>query len=127
MTSNKEDTKTVTLDDIFNIQKELMEEIKTNHPEFWNDDKPFEDYRQFMLASALGNEVEEYKLETHFKWWKDKDNYKVDLENRRKVELPDMFHFLIQLCIEDGVSASDLVTSYLEKVEENKRRQRDKY
>lgn len=119
---------TLTLEDVFKIQKQLMDEIKEKHPDFWDNSKiPFEDYRQFMLASAISHEAGEYILETHFKWWKNKDNYKVDLENRRKVEIPDMFHFLIQLCIEDGVTAQDLIKTYLEKVEENKRRQREKY
>jgi hypothetical protein len=118
----------VDLENIFQIQNELADYIKKNHSEFWDESKqPFEGYRKFMLSSAIIQECVEYKHDLKFKWWKDKDNYKIDENNRRKVEIPDILHFFIQLCIEDGVSAQDLYQTYLDKIEENKNRQDRKY
>lgn len=114
------------LNEVFKIQTDLMENIKSKHPEFW-DKEPFEGYRKFMLACAIIHEVIEYQQDLKFKWWKDKQNYKVDEQNRKHVELPDIFHFFLQLCIEEGINPETLIEDYKNKVQINFLRQETKY
>lgn len=120
----------VNLDEIFNMQKDLMGYIKEKTPNesFWGDEKgPFEGYTKFMLAHALLKEVCEYTDELKWKWHKKPANYKVDEKNRREVELPDIFHYFVQLCIVDNVSPSMLYETYKKKWEENFGRQDSGY
>lgn len=120
----------IDLDKIFMMQKDLANYIKntTSNPPFWDESKaPFEHYKKFMLGFALLTEVIEYMCETKFKWWKNPENYKIDDVNRKEVEVPDMLHFFIQICIEEGVTPEFLMQKYTEKWQENHRRQDTKY
>lgn len=121
------------LKDLFEKQTKLMNVIKSNsnnglnNTAFWEDIGPFDDYRKFMLAHALLDETMEYFHDLKWKWWKKLKNYKVDETNRKHVELPDIFHFFIQLCIEEGITPEDLYHDYNEKLQENYLRQETNY
>lgn len=86
--------------------------------------EPFSGYRIFMLSSALLHEVIELQRETDWKWWKSDKG----VDNQKVVEeIVDLWHFLIQLSIEAGLSPDNLVTKYLEKNKENTKRQEEGY
>ena len=116
----------VNLDEMFYKQRELINKIKSDKPEFFTGPEPFEGYRIFMLASFLQHEAEELKMETSWKWWKAKENYKIDIENR-KVEIADMWHVLMQLTMEVGMTADDVLAAVNKKREENFKRQEERY
>lgn len=124
-TMSAEDT-IVNLHRMFQIQKKLIDTIKKDKPEFFQDPEPFSGYRLFMLSSFLQHEAEELKMETKWKWWKAQENYKIDMENR-KVEIADMWHVLIQISIEAGMDANDVFNSFYRKHQENLQRQENRY
>jgi hypothetical protein len=116
----------VDLEKIFSMQKDLTEYIKnkTPNPTFWDDNQaPFPGYRKFMVAHALVKEVMEYTDELQWKWHKKIENYKVDEINRKEVELPDILHYFVQLCLDEGVTPEQLFSKYEEKWKENHNRQ----
>lgn len=114
-----------SLKDIFNKQRELQDVIKKNNPNFWDESKqPFEGYRIFMLANNIMHECMEFQRQTHFKYWK--KDFKADVDARHE-ELMDIMHFFIQLCIEEGLTPQLLHKKYLEKLEENHKRQENNY
>ena len=115
------------LNELFINQNELMVKIKKDKPDFWEKEEPFEGYRKYMLASSIIAEAVEYQKELKWKWWKAKENYKVDDNNRKHSELPDIFHFFIQLCIEEGISAETLYHDYNTKQQLNLLRQDKRY
>jgi len=116
----------VNLNSMFYTQKKLIDTIKKDKPEFFTAPEPFEGYRIFMLCSFLQHEAEELKMETKWKWWKAKENYKIDLENR-KVEIADLWHVLIQISIEAGMDAYDVINAFSDKHDENMNRQSRRY
>lgn len=116
----------VNLHRMFQIQQKLIDTIKKDKPEFFTAPEPFEGYRLFMLASFMQHEAEELKMETKWKWWKAKENYKIDLENR-KVEIADLWHVLIQLTMECGMDANDVFNEFYKKHRENLDRQERRY
>lgn len=107
------------------MQKDLVNTIKDDKPRFWEREQ-FEGYRIFMLCEALEQEAKELKMETKWKWWKAEENYKIDYENR-KVEIADLWHFLIQLTQEVGMTAQDVTEAYYKKWSANIIRQEDRY
>lgn len=111
------------LKDLFEKQARLVEKIKQDKPEFWELKEPFPNYRKFMLAYCIIDELTEYNNDIPWKWWKKKENYKVDDNNRIHVELPDIFHFFIQICIMEGITPEVLYEDYNEKLQENFLRQ----
>lgn len=116
----------VNLDDMFFKQRELINKIKEDKPEFFTAPEPFEGYRIYILASFLQHEAEELKMETKWKYWKAPENYKIDIENR-KVEIADMWHVLMQLTMECGMSPDDVLAAVNKKREENHLRQQTRY
>ena len=116
----------VNLDEMFYTQRKLIDKIKSDKPEFFKDPEPWEGYRIFILASFLQHEAEELKMETKWKYWKAPENYKIDLENR-KVEIADMWHVLIQLTMEVGMSPEDILSAFNNKHRENMDRQERRY
>ncbi len=116
----------VNLDTMFYAQKKLIDKIKQDKPEFFKDPEPWEGYRLFILASFLQHEAEELKMETKWKYWKAPENYKIDLENRL-VEIADLWHVLIQISIEAGLSADDVMYHFNKKHDENMNRQTNRY
>lgn len=111
---------------LFDKQQELIDKIKSDKPDFWEKPEKFEGERIFRLCSFLIHEAVELQQETKWKHWKAPENYKIDYENR-KVEIADLWHVLIQLSMECGMNADDVIKAFLDKHEENKDRQVRRY
>lgn len=73
------------------------------------------------FTRALEDEVRELKESIAWKWWK--PQVKTDLENVR-VELIDIFHFVLSAAACAGMTADDFVTTYYQKRQLNFDRQR---
>jgi dimeric dUTPase (all-alpha-NTP-PPase superfamily) len=112
------------LDFLFNKQnehyKKQLENSENKMKNLYDIKEPFEGYRIFMLSTALVHEAIELQRETNWKWWKKENSM-----NRDKIqeEIIDVWHFLIQLSIEAGLDSRKLVEKYLQKNEENLKRQ----
>jgi dimeric dUTPase (all-alpha-NTP-PPase superfamily) len=112
------------LDFLFNKQNELykkqLENSENKMKNLYDIKEPFEGYRIFMLSTALVHEAIELQRETNWKWWK-----KENAMNRDKIqeEIIDVWHFLIQLSIEAELDSKKLVEKYVQKNEENLKRQ----
>lgn len=112
------------LDFLFNKQNELYKKQLKNSENkmknLYDIKEPFEGYRIFMLSTALVHEAIELQRETNWKWWK-----KENAMNKDKIqeEIIDVWHFLIQLSIESGLDSKKLVEKYLQKNDENLKRQ----
>ena len=116
----------VNLDTMFYTQKKLIDKIKKDKPEFFTMKEPFEGYRLYMLCGFLAHEAQELQMETKWKWWKAKENYNIDMENRN-VEIADLWHVLIQISIEAGLTADDVMWHFNKKHDENISRQDRRY
>ena len=115
----------VNLDTMFYTQKKLIDTIKKDKPQFWEKES-FDGERIFKLCSFLIHEAVELQQECAWKWWKAPENYKLDYENR-KVEIADLWHVLIQISIEAGLTADDVMWHFNKKHEENISRQERRY
>lgn len=72
------------------------------------------------LTIAMESEIDEIRREVNWKWWK----------NPKEIDMPalqgeviDMWHFLLALSREVGLSPTDIHRLYMEKNEENHARQ----
>lgn len=115
----------VSLDELFSKQRVLIDKIKSDKPDFWGPEK-FEGERIFRLCSFLIHEAVELQQETKWKHWKAIENYKIDYDNR-KVEIADLWHVLIQLTMECGMSTEDVLAAFNNKHLENLSRQERRY
>ena len=115
----------VNLDTMFYTQQKLIDKIKKDKPEFWEKES-FEGERIFRLCSFLIHEAVELQQETKWKHWKAPENFKIDYENRN-VEIADLWHVLIQLSMECGLTADDVIWHFNKKHEANIKRQEDRY
>lgn len=70
-------------------------------------------------CNALSNEVEELRDSIPWKWWKKSEP---DFQNA-KVEVVDLFHFVIASALILGMTPEDLLEAYKKKMEVNIRRQ----
>lgn len=91
------------LETIINEQRKLSEKIG---PSGTLSD------RVFLVSSALVHEAIELQRETNWKWWKKDTPLEI---KKMKVEFIDIFHFVIQLAIELGMDADEILAVYLEK------------
>jgi dimeric dUTPase (all-alpha-NTP-PPase superfamily) len=77
-----------------------------------------------MITSSIIHESVELQRETNFKHWKQEKEIDVD---KIKSECIDLWHFLIQLSLEVGLTPDDLYKEYLKKNKENRDRQDNGY
>ncbi len=112
------------LDFLFNKQHELykkqLETSENKMKKLYEIKEPFDGYRIFMLSTALMHEAIELQRETNWKWWK--KAVKMSPEKIQE-EIIDIWHFLIQVSIEAGLDSKKLLEKYVEKNEENLKRQ----
>jgi len=109
------------LRELFRMQKALNERIGVH-----TDDMSDEQKTQWTLnyCRAMSQEIAELTDSVPWKWWA---NYqKLDEQNAR-VEVVDLFHFLISLAQVLGMSADDVYEIYLKKNEVNFQRQDSGY
>jgi len=76
------------------------------------------------LTSAMIAEAVELKEESNWKWWKKPKDINI---KEVKNELVDILHFWVSLCLKLGISPEDIFETYMEKNEENIRRQKGGY
>lgn len=69
---------------------------------------------------AIVSELGELLAEVNFKWWKNPQPVDTDAV---KEELVDILHFFVSMCLKAGFDAEDIYQAYLEKNQENFRRQ----
>ena len=109
------------LRELFRMQKALNERIGVSTNEF-NDKQKTEWVLNY--CRAMSQELAELTDSVPWKWWA--KYQKLDEQNAR-VEVVDLFHFLISLAQTLGMSADDVFEAYLKKNEVNFKRQESGY
>ena len=109
------------LENIFELQDVLNRRIGVNMDEM-ND----EDRTKWILnyVRAMQQELAELTDSVPWKWWAKYQGF--DQQNA-KVEIVDLFHFLISLAQVMGMSADDVHQAYLKKNQVNHNRQESGY
>jgi dimeric dUTPase (all-alpha-NTP-PPase superfamily) len=105
------------LRDLFRMQKALNERIGVR-----TDDMSEAERTKWVLnyCRAMSQEIAELTDSVPWKWWA--KYQKFDQQNAR-VEVVDLFHFLISLAQVLGMSADDVFAAYCKKNEVNFKRQ----
>ena len=106
------------LDEIFSLQK--------SYEEMMNLDRYPEDVegKVSALCTAIIHEAVELQRTTSWKWWKKPVPFNQD---DAREELVDIWHFLIQVSIELGLTPDDILKEYQRKNEINRQRENDGY
>jgi dimeric dUTPase (all-alpha-NTP-PPase superfamily) len=109
------------LENIFELQDVLNKRIGVNMDEL-ND----EERANWILnyVRAMQQELAELTDSVPWKWWAKYQDF--DKQNA-KVEIVDLFHFLISLAQVMGMTADDVHQAYLKKNEVNHKRQESGY
>ena len=109
------------LEEIFRLQGELNQRIGVNTLAMPEERQP-----EWVLnyCRALSQEVAELTDSVPWKWWA--KYQKFDKQNAR-VEVVDLFHFLISLAQVLGMSAQDVHAAYIQKNQVNFKRQESGY
>jgi dimeric dUTPase (all-alpha-NTP-PPase superfamily) len=109
------------LRELFRMQKALNERIGVR-----TDGMSEEDKTKWLLnyCRAMSQEIAELTDSVPWKWWA---KYQKFDEQNARVEVVDLFHFLISLAQVLGMSADDVFNAYLKKNEVNFRRQQAGY
>ena len=107
--------------EIFNLQEKLNTRIGVNMNEMNDDDRA-----KWILnyIRAMQQELAELTDSVPWKWWAKYQEF--DKQNAR-VEIVDLFHFLISLAQVMGMSADDVYEAYLKKNKVNHNRQDSGY
>jgi len=109
------------LRELFRMQKALNERIGV-HTDNMTDEQKTE--WTLNYCRAMSQELAELTDSVPWKWWA--KYQKLDEQNAR-VEVVDLFHFLISLAQVLGMSADDVYEAYLKKNEVNFQRQDSGY
>jgi len=109
------------LRELFRMQKALNERIGVN-----TDTMNEEEKTKWVLnyCRAMTQEIAELTDSVPWKWWA---RYQKFDEQNARVEVVDLFHFLISLAQVLGMSADDVFHAYLKKNEVNFKRQESGY
>jgi len=109
------------LRELFRMQKALNARIGVHTDEMTDEEKT-----QWVLnyCRAMNQEIAELTDSVPWKWWA--KYQKLDEQNAR-VEVVDLFHFLISLAQVLGMSADDVFEAYMKKNEVNFQRQDSGY
>jgi dimeric dUTPase (all-alpha-NTP-PPase superfamily) len=109
------------LEEIFRLQDELNRRIGVD-----TSAMPPEEQTRWVLnyTRAMTQEIAELIDSVPWKWWAKYQNF--DLQNAR-VEVIDLFHFLISLAQVLGMSPDDVFQAYVKKNEVNHQRQEKGY
>ncbi len=109
------------LEEIFSMQEALNRRIGVEMDEFSDEDKG-----KWILnyTRAMQQELAELVDSVPWKWWA---KYQEFDEQNARVEVVDLFHFLISLAQTLGMSADDVYQAYLKKNKVNHQRQDSGY
>ena len=109
------------MDEIFALQEKLNQRIGVKMVEMNDDDRA-----QWILnyIRAMQQELAELTDSVPWKWWAKYQEF--DKQNA-KVEIVDLFHFLISLAQVMGMTSDDVFNAYLEKNKVNHTRQDSGY
>ena len=109
------------LGELFRMQRDLNERIGV-HTEGMTDAQK----TTWLLnyCRAMSQEIAELTDSVPWKWWA---KYQKFDEQNARVEVVDLFHFLISLAQVLGMSAEDVFAAYLKKNEVNFKRQDSGY
>lgn len=109
------------LDEIFRMQNALNQRIGVSLPPATDEEKA-----KWILnyTRAMQQEMAELIDSVPWKWWA---KYQKFDEQNARVEVVDLFHFLISLAQVLGMSADDVFQAYVKKNEVNLRRQDSGY
>ena len=109
------------LEEIFRLQDELNRRIGVNLPPVTDEEKT-----KWVLnyTRALQQETAELIDSVPWKWWARYQNF--DEQNAR-VEVVDLFHFLVSLAQTLGMTPDDVSQAYLKKNQVNHERQAGGY
>ena len=117
------DTSTTTGDmlaDIFARQADLAEYYHTMRPDGFYSWPPRD--RCTTGTRAIVHECCELDNELNWKPWKNGPDLSSNRQERL-FEMADIFHFFVQLALDQGFSAEEIYAAYVAKNEENRRRQ----
>jgi dimeric dUTPase (all-alpha-NTP-PPase superfamily) len=109
------------LETMFAMQKELNRRIGQD-TDAMSDDERVEWVLNY--ARALGQELAELVDSVPWKWWA---SYQQFDKHNAKVEVVDIFHFLISLAQAVGLTAADVFQAYTKKNQVNFARQDSGY
>ncbi|MBL64387.1 MAG: dUTPase [Opitutae bacterium] len=109
------------LDQIFSMQEELNERIGVMTGEM---DEQAKTEWVLNYSRAMQQELAELIDSVPWKWWA---KYQEFDEQNARVEVVDLFHFLISLAQVLGMSADDVLQAYLKKNKINHDRQDSGY
>ena len=109
------------LTQIFEMQEELNSRIGVNLRDIDDDEKT-----KWILnyTRAMQQELAELTDSVPWKWWAKYQEF--DLQNA-KVEVVDLFHFLVSLAQTLGMTADDVFNAYIAKNKVNHERQDSGY
>ena len=109
------------LENIFDLQEQLNARIGVNMKDMDDDERA-----KWILnyVRAMQQELAELTDSVPWKWWA---NYQEFDKQNAKVEIVDLFHFLISLAQVMGMSAEDIHEAYLKKNQVNHDRQEKGY
>ena len=115
-------THTDMLADMFRMQAELNKRIGVNSPDVMTE----EQQQQWILnyCRAMSQELAELTDSVPWKWWA---KYQTFDKHNARVEVVDLFHFLISLAEMLGMSAEDVYRYYRDKNIVNLQRQDSGY
>lgn len=107
--------------ELFRMQKALNQRIGVNTDRMNDDEKA-----KWILnyCRAAQHEITELEDSVPWKWWA---KYQKFDEQNARVEVVDLFHFLISLAQVLGMTADDVYTAYCKKNEVNFKRQESGY
>jgi len=105
------------LETLFKLQKELATITSGRYPQAKEE-------RISALATAIIHEAVEVQRLTNWKWWKKATKFD---EVQAREEVIDLWHFLIQMSIELGMTPNEIAEEYLRKNQINKERQEKGY
>ena len=109
------------LRELFRMQAALNQRIGVNTAGMTDEDKT-----KWILnyCRAMTQEIAELTDSVPWKWWA---KYQKFDEQNARVEVVDLFHFLISLAQTLGMSADDVFNAYVKKNEVNFKRQESGY
>jgi len=111
------------LHEMFRLQEELNIRVGCNIPAV-RIDRIAQNFWTLQFSRAIQQETSELIDSCSWKWWK--KNQPFDLQNAR-VEVIDLFHFIISVAQVLGMSADDVFEAYLKKNQVNHQRQDSGY